>query len=107
MFSRYISFYQKPYLHNDFRVRQRAAAAASLCTIVLPITITLFVLFRFIYGRPSFDVSVIATVTASGILLLGLFAIRRGFLSGASHLILVVMSAAIWATFFSVNQENL
>ncbi|MBI3396114.1 MAG: hypothetical protein HY042_09795 [Spirochaetia bacterium] len=107
MLARYTAFFKKPYIDRDFREQQRAGSVILFCTLVLPITAVLFVLFHFVQGRLITDISVISTMIGFLICLFALGLLRGGFLGGAAHTILAVMTAAIWATFFSIREDTL
>jgi methyl-accepting chemotaxis protein len=104
---RIFDFFLMRYTDSDYRQQQKVRVLVAIAGFVFLLLLVLNSVYLFSAGRGLLNVAVLSIMFVQIILVVSLALLRAGRYRIASHLTLVIVMAAVWATFFSAAQKDM
>jgi methyl-accepting chemotaxis protein len=101
------NYFLKKFIDSDYRLQQNVKALVIIAGFVFFLLLILNSMFLFVAGRGLLNVAVLSIFMVQIILLFSLVLLRAGYYRIASHILLIIVMAAVWATFFSGAQKDM
>jgi methyl-accepting chemotaxis protein len=100
-------FFLKKYSDNDYRIQQKIKALVSISGFIFLLLFLLNSVYIFSAGRGIGNFAVLSIFAVQIILLVSLLLLKAGYYRIASHILLIIVMAAVWTTYFSGAQKDM
>ena len=99
-------YFLNKYEDSDYTEQQKVKVIVIMAGVIFLLLGVLVNVYLFKMGRDILNVSVLSILTIQVMVAVSLFLVRAGKSRAASHLLVVIMMAGIWASFFSTTAQK-